>query len=627
MTHLLKNRLVEVVKGWKALLSTFILGFALIAYMPQAHAAVPTFTMTVQSLAGTNSKILVTFSEGVSGTSGGSTALNSADFVIGGTDGLSIVTVSHTAGNDYAVLSLDGNVNVGGAGELTIACAAAAIYDENTADACVQGDTDVLGAAIDNTITVTDANISIAGGTGTGGAYIVGDTVTVTWDNSAGGDNNTDPLAALSPVTATLNGFGGGAAAGMTDTTACGGTANDDIYEACYTIAAGNIDNVNVNVSVSAVDALDNSSGLVADTTNATVDNEPPVIVIPGNLTITTDNDVPGQADVGDEVTYNEGTAVADGNTWSVDLTSLTGDAAATNAGSPYTVIIGILDGSIQFTENVVDNAGNRTPGSTVALNVDNFYSPPSQGGNVTPPEDNNDACDPEVDTCPDETPAEEEPATEEAQPTATEDDTTMNDEEAEEMINDVVDMVDQSECGRSMTSNPFGDIASHWAKDYIQALYASCVIDGKTSTSFDPDAYITRCELTKVAVNAFGYDVEPVTEKPFDDVEIDSWCAPYAAAAKKAGIVEGIWENLFAPDMLVDRAQAVTIFVRAGNFGESEAGSPFSDVGEDWYKGYVVRASELDIVDGYGNGKFGPSDHMTRGQAAKVTVETLKNL
>ncbi|MBU1705517.1 hypothetical protein KKG19_02195, partial [Patescibacteria group bacterium] len=39
--------------------------------------------------------------------------------------------------------------------------------------------------------TVTDGNITVSGATGTSGAFIIGDTVVVTWDNSAGGDNNT----------------------------------------------------------------------------------------------------------------------------------------------------------------------------------------------------------------------------------------------------------------------------------------------------------------------------------------------------------------------------------------------------------------------------------------------------
>ena len=44
--------------------------------------------------------------------------------------------------------------------------------------------------------TVSGASISVNGGTGTGGAFRIGDIVHVTWDNSATGDNNPDIITA-----------------------------------------------------------------------------------------------------------------------------------------------------------------------------------------------------------------------------------------------------------------------------------------------------------------------------------------------------------------------------------------------------------------------------------------------
>jgi hypothetical protein len=62
--------------------------------------------------------------------------------------------------------------------------------------------------------TVSDAQIGIAGATGTGGAYKIGDTVTATWNNTAGGDNN----AGVTGVTMDFSQFGGGAAPGAPPT-------------------------------------------------------------------------------------------------------------------------------------------------------------------------------------------------------------------------------------------------------------------------------------------------------------------------------------------------------------------------------------------------------------------------
>ncbi|HEV7284222.1 MAG TPA: DUF4347 domain-containing protein, partial [Kaistia sp.] len=113
---------------------------------------------------------------------------------------------------------------------------------------------------------VTDANVSISGASGTGGAFKVGDTVTVTWNNTAGGDNNADTITG---ATVDFSQFGGGAAVAATN--------NAGTWTATYVIAAGAIDATNRNVSVTATDNAGNTT-TTADTSNATVDSQAPVV-------------------------------------------------------------------------------------------------------------------------------------------------------------------------------------------------------------------------------------------------------------------------------------------------------------------------------------------------------------
>src|SRR5204862_1866141 len=88
---------------------------------------------------------------------------------------------------------------------------------------------DTANATVDSQApTVTDANIAIAGASGTGGAFKIGDTVTATWNNTAGGDNNADTI---STVTVDFTQFGGGAAVAASNSA---GT-----WTATYTIVAG----------------------------------------------------------------------------------------------------------------------------------------------------------------------------------------------------------------------------------------------------------------------------------------------------------------------------------------------------------------------------------------------------
>ncbi|MGV6809738.1 MAG: Ig-like domain-containing protein, partial [bacterium] len=115
--------------------------------------------------------------------------------------------------------------------------------------------------------TLSDANISISGASGTGGAFKIGDTVTATWDNTANGDNNSD----IASVSVDFSAFG------SSTTVTANNTANT--WTATYTIVAGTINSTNLNISVTATDSSDNTTTTV-DTSNATVDNQAPTVSV-----------------------------------------------------------------------------------------------------------------------------------------------------------------------------------------------------------------------------------------------------------------------------------------------------------------------------------------------------------
>ena len=57
--------------------------------------------------------------------------------------------------------------------------------------------------------------------------------------------------------------------------------------------------------------------------------------------------------------------------------------------------------------------------------------------------------------------------------------------------------------------TTPFTDVenVNHWAKGYIAYCYANGIIDGKSATTFDPDATVTGTEAAKMALVLIGYD------------------------------------------------------------------------------------------------------------------------
>ncbi|MEG3619514.1 DUF4347 domain-containing protein [Magnetovibrio sp. PR-2] len=244
---------------------------------------------------------------------------------------------------------------------------------------------DSTNATVDSVApTVTDGNISISGASGTGGAFKTGDTVTATWNNTAGGDNNSDTI---SSATVDFSAFGGGAAVAASNSS---GT-----WTATYTITAGAIDSTNLNVSVTATDNAGNTT-TTADSTNATVDNTAPT-VSDGNLSISGASGTGGAFKVGDTVTATwNNTAGGDNNSdtisgVTVNFSGFGGGAAVAASNSTgtwtatYTITAGAIDGTnVNVSATATDNAGNTTTTADTTNATVDSVNPTVSDGNIS---------------------------------------------------------------------------------------------------------------------------------------------------------------------------------------------------------------------------------------------------
>lgn len=210
--------------------------------------------------------------------------------------------------------------------------------------------------------TVTDANVSIAGASGTGGAFIIGDTVTATWNNTAGGDDN----QGITSVTVDFSEFGGGSAVAASNSL--------ETWTATHTITPGSIDATGRNVSVTATNAA--GSTTTADSTGASVDNEAPTVSDPAiSLSGATGDD--GSFVLGDVVTVSWDDTVAGNNNAdaisevSIDFSAFGGGAAvvASISGGVWTASYTVDSSStagngLNASVTATDNAGNATTAS-----------------------------------------------------------------------------------------------------------------------------------------------------------------------------------------------------------------------------------------------------------------------
>ncbi len=104
-------------------------------------------------------------------------------------------------------------------------------------------------------------------------------------------------------------------------------------------------------------------------------------------------------------------------------------------------------------------------------------------------------------------------------------------------------------------------------------------------------------------------------TESPFTDVKTTDWFFDAVQYAYDHNLMSGTGNNHFSPSETTTRGMMVTILHNME--GKPAAGSPaFTDVpAGEWYAAPVAWASAHGIVSGYGNGRFGPNDPITREQ------------
>lgn len=105
-----------------------------------------------------------------------------------------------------------------------------------------------------------------------------------------------------------------------------------------------------------------------------------------------------------------------------------------------------------------------------------------------------------------------------------------------------------------------------------------------------------------------------------FKDVNTDMWHYKFVDYVVEKGLMQGVTDDMFAPDITTTRAMIVTVLHRLEGTPSTGGASPFYDVADgQWYTNAVIWANANGIVEGYGNGKFGPNDNITREQLAAI--------
>ncbi|MBQ1343403.1 MAG: S-layer homology domain-containing protein [Firmicutes bacterium] len=138
----------------------------------------------------------------------------------------------------------------------------------------------------------------------------------------------------------------------------------------------------------------------------------------------------------------------------------------------------------------------------------------------------------------------------------------------------------------------PFPDIAGHWAAEPIRYCVENGLFNGVSAQSFAPDASMTRAMFVTVLGRLYekingslpetGFDADFYAD--FYDVVQGSYYEPYVTWAAANGIVSGYGDGRFGPDDPVTREQMGTImasFLRAAGYGDQVTMGSISNFGD----------------------------------------------
>ncbi|QMV41728.1 S-layer homology domain-containing protein [Cohnella cholangitidis] len=194
-----------------------------------------------------------------------------------------------------------------------------------------------------------------------------------------------------------------------------------------------------------------------------------------------------------------------------------------------------------------------------------------------------------------------------------------------------------------------FTDITNHsWARNILNALYSKGIMKNMRTDEFGANDLTTRGEFATLLVKGLNLPLNSAGSQTFFDIspgtKTDTWSYEYIETAARAGIVTGLDEGFFGPEIRITRQEAAVMIARAMKLKmsvndsklEAKLAKSFSDSGLIHYysRPAIEAVSKAKIMSGTpvtvpGQDKqsfaFNPRGNMTRAEAGKIAVELLK--
>lgn len=139
---------------------------------------------------------------------------------------------------------------------------------------------------------------------------------------------------------------------------------------------------------------------------------------------------------------------------------------------------------------------------------------------------------------------------------------------------------------------------------------------DDNGNAVFRPNDTITRAEVAAIVERMQNINAASNSATVFTDVPSSHWASGYIAQATAAGIINGYGDGTFGPEDEVLYEQAVKMVVEAIGY------APFVKDNGGYYAGHLLAAQRYGVLDGVVGGAIGAK--ATRGQVAQLVYNAI---
>ena len=170
---------------------------------------------------------------------------------------------------------------------------------------------------------------------------------------------------------------------------------------------------------------------------------------------------------------------------------------------------------------------------------------------------------------------------------------------------------------------HPFTDIEDSSARDHIAHIFALGITSGRTPTTYDPTARVTRAHMAVFLsrlYTAITGKVLPVADHTFTDIQGSS-ALDHIARLFGLGIANGLSDDTYDPTARVTRAHMAVFLTRlyTAITGETPpvVDHPFTDIEDSSAQDHIAQIFGLGLTTASSDQLYNPNTPVTRAQMA----------